>query len=433
MIKNHQDARLDGVAGRGIMARLFLLPLVILSLAGCSDALDGLLTAEAPGDVQEGDLENPGMAGILVDGVIADFDCALAHYTVAGGLIGNELTDAQQTAAQWDFDRRTLSREGGWYATNSCNGRLGAYTPLSTARWFADYTRERLEGWTDEEVSDRTNLIATAEAYSGYSKVLLGEGFCSVALDAGPELSREEVWELAVESFTNAIAGAETAGNDDLLHMATLGRARALLNLGRAEEAAADAAEIPEGFEYQANYSPASARSENNVYVMINRQGFASVYDRYRDLEFEGTPDPRVDVVDTGETGPNNQTVIWAQQKYPSEDAPIPMATWEEAQLIIAEAEGGQAAVDIINELHQNAGLPEFDSSDEAEIMDQIIEERRRELFLESHHLGDLIRYDLPLDPAPGTPFVNGGVYGDMTCMPLPDAEALNNPNIAGG
>ena len=25
-----------------------------------------------------------------------------------------------------------------------------------------------------------------------------------------------------------------------------------------------------------------------------------------------------------------------------------------------------------------------------------------------------------------------GGVYGDQTCMPLPDAERINNPNISG-
>jgi hypothetical protein len=149
-------------------------------------------------------------------------------------------------------------------------------------------------------------------------------------------------------------------------------------------------------------------------------------------MEVEAVPDPRVPVVNTGRTGPNGQTVIWAQQKYPTAGAPIPIARWAEAQLIIAEAEGGQSAVAIINALRSRVGLPLFASTDEAEIMNQIIEERRREFFLESHHLGDLIRYNLPLNPPPGTPFVNGGVYGDMKCMPLPDVERLNNPNIGG-
>ena len=58
------------------------------------------------------------------------------------------------------------------------------------------------------------------------------------------------------------------------------------------------------------------------------------------------------------------------------------------------------------------------------------MQERRRELFLESHHLGDLIRFDEPLRPPPGTPFVNGGSYGTVRCMPLPDVERLNNPTL---
>ncbi|MBA2458981.1 MAG: RagB/SusD family nutrient uptake outer membrane protein [Gemmatimonadales bacterium] len=65
-------------------------------------------------------------------------------------------------------------------------------------------------------------------------------------------------------------------------------------------------------------------------------------------------------------------------------------------------------------------------------MMSQIIEERRRELFLEGHRLGDIIRYGLPLFPAPGTPFYVGGEFGTQVCFPLPAVERDNNPNIAG-
>ena len=37
---------------------------------------------------------------------------------------------------------------------------------------------------------------------------------------------------------------------------------------------------------------------------------------------------------------------------------------------------------------------------------------------------------NLPYTPAPGAPFPHGGFYGDQRCLPLPDVERLNNPNI---
>lgn len=155
----------------------------------------------------------------------------------------------------------------------------------------------------------------------------------------------------------------------------------------------------------------------------------------FRDLTFGGVPDPRVVVVDAGTLGSDVQTPIFQPAKYPSIDSPIPVATWEEAQLIQAEAAvaGGnpQGAVDIINTLHDNAGLPPHAGGTPAEVMAQVVEERSRELFLEGQRLGDMIRCDLPLFPATGTPFpVAGGTFGSQVCFPLPTVERLNNPNI---
>jgi hypothetical protein len=412
------------------IGRYLKLGVLALPLAGCTDVLDRLLQVEAPSQVQARDLEHPRNARLLVDGLVAEFECAFGHYIAVGGLIGNELTDAQQTAAQWDYDRRTITPAGGWYATSTCNGRLGAYTPLSIARWTADNTLRQLEEWSDAEVSNRLALIATAAAYSGYSHVLIGEGFCSAAFDAGPEQTRAQVFERAEQRFTRAIEAAQAAGRADLRDMAYVGRARARLNLGKGAEAAADARMVPRGFVKNADYSAAAARAENRIFVLNNRSRFVSVYDAFRQAQVGGVEDKRVPVVNTGARGANQQTVIWNQMKYPSPASPIPIARWAEAQLIIAEVEGGQTAVDIINTLRDVYGLPHFASTDPMAIRNQIIQERRREFFLESHHLGDLIRYNLPLDPAPGTPFVNGGLYGDMRCMPLPDVERLNNPNI---
>lgn len=115
-----------------------------------------------------------------------------------------------------------------------------------------------------------------------------------------------------------------------------------------------------------------------------------SVAPAFRDLEWEGVADPRVPVEDAGELGHDGVTPLWVTTKYPARSSDIPLATWEEAQLIIAEAEGGQRAVDIINDLHDRAGLPGYDPNDdvtpgptEDEILDHVLRERSRELFQE--------------------------------------------------
>jgi starch-binding outer membrane protein, SusD/RagB family len=62
----------------------------------------------------------------------------------------------------------------------------------------------------------------------------------------------------------------------------------------------------------------------------------------------------------------------------------------------------------------------------------QLVEERRRELFLEGHRLGDIRRYNLAMSPAAGTAYPGGGgTYGSQSCFPLPDVERINNPNIS--
>jgi hypothetical protein len=57
--------------------------------------------------------------------------------------------------------------------------------------------------------------------------------------DAGPELSQTEVFTLAEERFTRALAAAETAGDAELRNLVLVGRARARLNLGKTADAVA--------------------------------------------------------------------------------------------------------------------------------------------------------------------------------------------------
>jgi hypothetical protein len=172
------------------------------------------------------------------------------------------------------------------------------------------------------------------------------------------------------------------------------------------------------------------------VFIHTFQAGYSSIEIPLRHVTWGGVADPRVAVKDLGVVGTDGHTELWGPKKYETITSPIPIAKWAEAQLILAEAAVAahqlSTAEGIINVLHAKAGIPAYDASgaSDEEVLAQVIEERRRELFLEGHRFGDVRRYNLALDPAPGTVYVNGGTYGDQRCFPLPDVERVHNPNL---
>lgn len=403
---------------------------LVLLGTGALTACDSLLEANAPSRILESTLLQSGNAAVIVSGVVADVECAFGNYVAAAGTIADEFSDSQANAAIWDLDRRTSNPATTLYATGGCGGFGGMYTPISVARFQADQALKLLNSWTDADVPGRNALIARAAAYSGYAHIMLGEGFCSAAVDLGPELTPAQVFALAEARFTTAIS---TAGvPDDIRFMALVGRARARINQNKRADAAADATLVPNNFVFNARNTAAAGRAENRVFRVNNTNGTVTVDSSFRNLTVGGIADPRVAVADAGRGGSLVTIRLWSQNKYRGLADPIPMATWREALLIRAEVAGGQTAVGIINQLRARHSLPAFSSTDDAAILAQVQEERRRELFLEGHRLFDTIRFNVPLRPAPGAVFPNGGgTYGTNKCLPLPDIERLNNPNIA--
>lgn len=414
-----------------------------LALGACD--LDDLLSVDKPTVVPAAVVDDPLKAQLMVNGAIADFECAFGAYVVMGGIIGEEFIDATQTADRWPYDRREVQPGDSRYATSSCQA-LGVYTPISTARFSADGALRRLQEWTDAQMPgmNRQRLIATAAAYAGYSYLLLGEGFCSAAVDLGPELTPQQLFALAEERFTTAMAAAAAAGTTaedvSLLNMARVGRARARINQSAATPAKlplalADAEAVPAGFTRMATYAgPGDDRRLNRVFQENNQSQSVAVGQRYRGLTVNGQPDPRVVVTDAGRTATDG-TRIWVQNKYGSQAASIPIASYDEAQLIRAEVllRTGQApqAVSVINALRARQSVGAYTGgTSEAEVLALLIEERRRELFLEGHHLWDANRFGIALQPAAGTAFAKGGTYGTTRCLPLPNVERFNNPNI---
>ena len=420
------------VAGRAAAVTwVFVIAAGTLLLAGC-DTLDGLLAVDIRDQILAEEMEDPTQASLLANSVQSTFECAFGVHIIVMGLFGSELAYFGTSSGLVSYEAREWAGDfpGGGGCESAVN--IGLYGPLNSSRWFADNLLRNLDQWTDAEVPNRSSLIAKTAAHAGYARILMGESQCSGVIDGGPELTTDQIFQFAEERFTQAIAAAGAAGDTDIRNMALVGRARALLNLGRKADAAADAGLVPDGFVYNATASAIDRYRRNRVFDWNNSLKNVGVNVFFQDLSWGGVPDPRVELT----LFPSTRTrEVFLQNKYTALNAPIPLATWDEAQLIIAEAEGGQTALDIINMFHSRAGLPAFSGTD-AEIMDHLIrEERRRELFLESHRMGDLRRYNLPFLPPEGAIYEGpayASVYGNVQCMGLPLIEIENNPLISG-
>jgi hypothetical protein len=430
----------------------------VLGFAVTATGCDTILDVDVPGQVIASDLTDPIRASLLVASAVADFECAFGGYVVAAGLLGDEFADAQNFAGYYDIDRRQVGPEGGPLATTTCtasNSAPGIYTSVSTARYQGDNAARLLEGWTDAQVANRQSLLATSYAYAAYSIVLLGESYCTIAIDLSPELQPSQIFAEAETRFTKALAAAQSAGNQAIRNFALVGRARARLNLAKLRgsttvntakltEAAADARQVPAGFVQLASFGATPIRRNNNVFNGNNFSQTVTVEDDFRTLTDGGVPDPRVRVVNAGVLAAGDRaTPLWTQTKYAALGTGIPIARHAEAQLISAEAdlEAGNlsGAIGVIDALHAAVGLPPFGGTSAAQVREHLlgsaqspISERQRELFLEGQHLGDKLRYGLPFTPVAGTsyPVPKGGTYGGTTCIPLPLKERQNNPNI---
>ena len=411
--------------------------LLAASLAACMSTSD-LLTVQVPNSVDAGVFDDPSNATLMVNSVIGDFECAFGSYVMGEGIATDELHDATLNNGNWNLDRRDNGFTSGFYGVNTCATTTGIYTPMSTARAEADKAIQRLTGWTTTQVPNKTTLLAQANLYAGFTYAALGMAMCQAAFDLGPLVDQKGMFTLAESRFTAAIAAAQSAGLANVQNAATLGRARARLYLHNAAGAIADAQVILPGFVFNAAMDATNPRRFNPIFNSISTSGTSTVEPTARALATEnGEVDPRSAMIKLNTRSADQVSVIYIPAKYNAatltagEAIPMPIVRYAEAQLILAEAQGGTNAVTIVNAMRAAASLqPYTGGTDAASIKALIAGERQRVLFLEGTRGFDIERFSLPLVPATGSPYQQGGVYGGTVCLPLPDIERFANPNI---
>ena len=417
-----------------------LLALSLVSPAACNNLLDVETSGRLPAEA----LNDPALIPNLAAGAMQSLQCGVMAFAATAGMLSGEYWSGNGFVNNhvWEW-RSVVEIEGN---PGSCNvGRnttsMGFYTPLQQARFQLDDTFDRAEAATDADVPNRDLILTQMRAYAGYAYLLLGEGMCQMTVDGGPAMSQAEVFAIAEQRFTDAITRASaitgSAEATSLLNMALVGRARTRLDLNNLTGAADDAIKVPANFARVAEFSEAAQARENRYYNLTVRNDYLSVAPEYVGLTVDSAPgkpmpDPRVKVQDMNRNANDQVTHMYRQLKFTTSSSSLNIASWAEAQLIYAEAVGGQAGLDAVNRVRA-ANSPKIAAiSGPAPTgdawRDLVLEERRRQLFSEGQRYVDMLRFDLPFQSGVNR---KGQTYSDLTCVPLPRIETQNNPNFS--
>lgn len=422
-----------------------VLPAALLagSLAGC-DSVSGLLEVENPGVVGEIALDDPELIPAMVNSAVGQFQLMYDDFVLAGAILGDEAVNGHNFDQWRQFDIRNVTSD---------NTILGSdiYGPVQRARGAADDYARRIRTILGDEANSHFGLSRVL-AYGGYSYLMLGEYFCEspVSPTAGA-LNSEQILSEAISRFDDAIAvatAAKAAGTpavraDSIIHMARVGAARASLWQGNKAKAIEYASLVPASFQIWVAYSQETSSPSNVL------QGATNGASRFLgvDAKFRNLNDPRVRHTATSGTGHNGLTQLFDPMQGPSHSGwtsgtavrfqlgtNIRLASGLEARYIVAEAQGLTAEnLGFVNERRAVGGQTALTGVSEAQYLEALRDQRRRDFFLDGHRLGDLRRYitqygvdEFPSGPHPNE---NWGSYGDATCFIPHNNERIGNPN----
>jgi hypothetical protein len=429
------------------LGRFLFCGALIGTLAGC----DSLLTVQDPSRFTDEDLNQALEA-------VARGPEGQIHQTHDDRVNNLEiLTDVMQHTGTWiqwddtDHGRITYDNQG---RSDGGSGYLRARYAAQDAR--ARFDRLRAEG---ETVSDM--LYSQVESAEAWANLLLAGHFCeSVGDPVYPDwpdvntiehpqaLSDMEMYALALQKLTSALATAQAAGDTEHELWVRAGRARANLMLQNYDAALADAQVVPDGWVYEAIYDQATM---SNSIVSLSTVGFNNAsgirewmwprVDAATNLlrdAYTDEPDPRIPIyhrITDGipELGVDGVTLFYSQWKYQTESTNMPMTHSEEMRLIEAEVYWQRGdlteAVTILNGLRAAAGLSPVTATTSNEVFELLLNERFAELFMMGLRNEDLYRFGL------NQRFMDEGRFAGTEAVrsvkfPLDDGEAQDNRNL---
>lgn len=447
------------VAGAALIA-------VAAVLTGCHDLLNPPLPA---GTGDPSTFKNEAGALARYRETLNTAAAAFVKYAVESGEFTDELErDAQGRVAGRvnRIDERILPEQR--VQIVDFNEQIVSYGELHAVRGDA---QEALGALAKYAPAQPPALSAEMYALEGYAELELAEFYCSGVPLSTLDFEGDFTYHAGsptTEVYEHAIALLDTArtlGADDarIVSLASVGTARALLELGQFPEAAQAAAGVPDGFRYQFLVDWRGAALNGGAREISPLEGM-TVADREgrNGLDYVSSADPRS----------RTHVAVLFNEPVNVPDAyvdvaPFTLASGTEARLIEAEAalQANDAAwLEKLNALRTDgtfdtqpdptdatrtdtlwhagtggvAGLaPLADPGTPDGRVDLLFRERALWLFITGHRQGDLRRLlrqyaRQQSDVYPTGLYVGGlGVYGSDITAPIPPAERAN-PRFTG-
>ena len=414
-----------------------LVVLSALSLAGCS--LSDLVRVDTPSDLITPDQVTTETGAMwLYGGVIKLVNAAYGGIygdVVVSGILSDEFQDTSGNGER--IDKRVLD----------ASGKVSElYSRLQYVRTQGIQAAAALRMFPEKIPSP---LVGRVYAIVGYAELLLAERFCSGvplptippgggAITYTPGIPSPQLFERAIAHFDTAIS---LTGTDSLRfrRLAQVGKARALMGVGRYREARDVVADIPTDFVYHAEFSAAdtnAVRPQTGGVIFTS-----SIGEGINGINWLGAQDPRVPIKDTVRG-------LVRSSKYRTTTSPIVIADGIEARLIEAEAdlsEDNPRWLTTLNQLRQQvlngvgtrALADTTDPGTTEARVNLLFYERAFWLYATGHRHGDMRRLVRQYQRVPSLVFPVGVYvpakamnafpnYGEIVTLPL---QETNNPN----
>lgn len=437
------------------------LALCLLGAAGC----DHLLKVQDPDVATPGQVTGKNHLNLQLPASLSTFQVAFGGDGTGDeglinltGLFTDEFSFTETFPTRIVIDQRRQ--------TNNNSTLLATFFNIEQARATASNASDQFNQFAAG--TDDHSQVLSLEAYS---ELLLAETYCSDipfthqntdgTFTNSAALTTSQVMNAALATFDSALAIPDSTPDQVNANLARIGKARALLDLGGAENfAIADTVvtSVPTSFFYKIFHSTNSGRENNGVNELIWQEGRWSVSDSegINGLPFVSDNDPRVLTRNIGR-GFASHTVVFAPLADSDRTSPDILASGIEARLIEAEvalSQGNTATwLSILNTLRASGiGIPAgtslaplSDPGTAAARLHLMFRERAYWMFGSSHRLGDMRRltrsttgdpagYGLAIDAVyPTGNWIYKGApaatYGTDVNFPIPLEEG-NNPQF---